>query len=92
MNVILDNALEQARGVWRFRWAVIVVAWVVCLLGWVAVLFMPDVYEASARVFVDTRTTLSEVTAPSAGEAATGAALEPNATDAATRTATRRFI
>lgn len=62
MNLILDNALEQARGVWRFRWVVISTAWVVCLLGWTAVLFLPDVYEASARVFVDTRTTLSEVT------------------------------
>ena len=62
MNPMLDNVMEQVRGVWRFRWIAILVAWIVCLVGWAGVLFMPDVYEASARVFVDTKTTLSEVT------------------------------
>ena len=39
------------------------VAWLVCIIGWVVVLLMPDTYSAWARVFVDTRTRLSQVTA-----------------------------
>lgn len=62
MDALLQNILEQVRGVWRFRWIALAIAWVLCPLGWVGVLVLPDAYEASARVFVDTRTTLSEVT------------------------------
>src|SRR5882672_7465614 len=38
------------------------VAWIVCLVGWLVVLVMPDTYSAWARVYVDTRTRLSQVT------------------------------
>jgi polysaccharide chain length determinant protein (PEP-CTERM system associated) len=62
MNAALEFILEQIRGVWRFRWTAMLVAWVVCLLGWLVVLAMPDTYSAWARVYVDTRTRLSQVT------------------------------
>ena len=62
MNVLIQTVLEEARGAWRFRWIALAAAWAVCLLGWAVVLFLPDTYEASARVFVDTRTALKEVT------------------------------
>src|SRR5205085_2907274 len=54
--------LEQIHGAWRFRWTAMLVAWIVCLLGWLVVLAMPDTYSAWARVYVDTRTRLSQVT------------------------------
>ena len=63
MNAALEFILEQIRGVWRFRWTAMLVAWVVCLVGWLVVLIMPDTYSAWARVYVDTRTRLSQVTA-----------------------------
>jgi polysaccharide chain length determinant protein (PEP-CTERM system associated) len=63
MNAALEFIVEQIRGVWRFRWTAMLVAWVVCLIGWTVVLLMPDTYSAWARVFVDTRTRLSQVTA-----------------------------
>jgi len=62
MNAALEFIVEQLRGVWRFRWTAMLVAWVVCLLGWMIVLVMPDTYSAWARVFVDTRTRLNQVT------------------------------
>ena len=40
-------------GVWRHRWAAIAVAWVLCLGGWAATWFVPNVYEADARLYVD---------------------------------------
>lgn len=61
MQAILDQVFDILRGVWRFRWPAMIAAWVVCLFGWLAVLSMPDIYEAHARVFVDTRTALTPV-------------------------------
>ncbi len=62
MRHTLDLVLEQIRGAWRFRRTAMVVAWVVCVLGWLVVLALPDTYLAHARVYVDTRTRLSQVT------------------------------
>jgi polysaccharide chain length determinant protein (PEP-CTERM system associated) len=62
MHHTLDFILEQIRGAWRFRGTAMLVAWAVCVLGWLAVLALPDTYLARARVFVDTRTRLSQVT------------------------------
>jgi polysaccharide chain length determinant protein (PEP-CTERM system associated) len=62
MRHALDLFLEQIRGAWRFRGTAMLVAWVVCVLGWLIVLALPDTYSAHARVYVDTRTRLSQVT------------------------------
>jgi polysaccharide chain length determinant protein (PEP-CTERM system associated) len=62
MNVTPEFIFEQIRGVWRFRWTAMLVAWIVCLVGWLVVLAMPDTYSAWARVYIDTRTRLSQVT------------------------------
>jgi protein tyrosine kinase modulator len=62
MNAALEFILEQIGGVWRFRWTAMLVAWIVCLVGWLVVLAIPDTYSAWARVYVDTRTRLSQVT------------------------------
>lgn len=62
MNHLVENVLDQVRGAWRFRWLALALAWLICLMGWAALMFIPDAYEASARVFVDTRTTLGQVT------------------------------
>ena len=71
MNAVIEQILEEIRGAWRFRWYAIGLAWSVCVIGWLVVLLMPDRYAASARVFVDTHTTLSQVTQ--------GIAIESNA-------------
>jgi polysaccharide chain length determinant protein (PEP-CTERM system associated) len=36
-------------------------AWVICMLGWLVVAMLPDRYEASARVYADSRTVLQRV-------------------------------
>ncbi|MGO9852712.1 MAG: XrtA system polysaccharide chain length determinant [Steroidobacteraceae bacterium] len=55
---IVDDLIERIRGAWRFRWLALGLACVVAVAGWVTVFALPDEYEASARVFVDTRTAL----------------------------------
>src|SRR6516162_3608740 len=62
MRHTLDFLLEQIRGAWRFRRTAMAVAWLVCVIGWLIVLALPDTYNAWARVYVDTRTRLSQVT------------------------------
>ena len=51
---LLTVVEAHARGMWRYRWRAVVVMWAVSLTGWIAVYVMPPVYEASARVYVDT--------------------------------------
>jgi len=54
VNDMLANLEIHARGMWRYRWRAVVVMWIVSLAGWFAVYSMPPVYEANARIYVDT--------------------------------------
>ncbi len=47
--------------IWRRRWLSIAVAWTVCVLGWVGVALMPNVYESEARVHVDADALVTQV-------------------------------
>lgn len=51
-------ARRYARIVWPFRWAGLLCAMVICVPGWIYVYYMPNTYEASAKIFVDTRSML----------------------------------
>ncbi len=62
MKQQLEFVMEQLSGAWRFRWVGMAVAWAICLAGWLIVLIIPNSYEASARVFVDTQTALGAAT------------------------------
>src|SRR5882757_5295112 len=41
------------RAAWRRRWLGVVVAWLVCGLGWVGTYTVPNQFESNARMFVD---------------------------------------
>lgn len=58
----LNNVLERLHGLWRFRWIAVIVAWAVLVLGLVVITVLPDRYQASATVFVDTQTALNAAT------------------------------
>ncbi|WP_129645560.1 XrtA system polysaccharide chain length determinant [Peristeroidobacter agariperforans] len=60
MLPVVEQVLDQVRDAWRFRWYAIGIAWIVCVVGWLVVLTMPDVYQAKARIYVDTRTALTQ--------------------------------
>lgn len=61
MNELVAYVLAEIRKALRFRWYGLAAAWVIALGGWVYVAAMPDVYEASARVYVDTSSVLEPV-------------------------------
>ena len=45
--------LEQAITVWKHKWLVLAVAWVVCIASWAGVMMVPQSFESNARAFVD---------------------------------------
>lgn len=58
MDELIAQALSIARGMWRRRWVGLIVAWIVGVLGAGMLWRLQDRYEATARVFVDTKSVL----------------------------------
>lgn len=58
MDQVLQQLLGYAKASWRRRWWGVAVAWLVCIVGWTWVMTIPDRYQASARVYVDTQSLL----------------------------------
>jgi uncharacterized protein involved in exopolysaccharide biosynthesis len=56
MEEVIHQVMTALRGMWRRRWIGLAVAWAVAVIGAVVLLRIPDRYEATARVFVDTQT------------------------------------
>ncbi len=55
---VVDQIQEFLNGLWQRRWHAVVISWVVCLAGWVGVATLPDEYEVSTRIYVDTTSLL----------------------------------
>lgn len=70
MDLLIAQLLAIAKRVWKYRWTGVLTAWVVGLVGAVIVVVMPDRYEASARIFVDTQSILKPLMS--------GMAVQPN--------------
>lgn len=70
MEELFAQLSAIARSMWRFRWLAVAVAWAVAIVGTAIVFRIPDQYEASARVFVDTQSILKPLMS--------GLAVQPN--------------
>jgi len=58
MEHLFSQLLSSLKGIWKHRWAGFSVAWLVVLAGWAKVYSLPDEYQSTARVFVDTQSIL----------------------------------
>ncbi|GAO34850.1 chain-length determining protein [Sulfuricella sp. T08] len=58
MQELMAQLLSHVKGIWKYRWYAVIAAWVVALAGWITVYKLPDRYEATARVYVDTESIL----------------------------------
>ena len=58
MSDPIVETIAHARGARRFVWPAVITAWVAAGLGWFGISLMPDVYEAHAKVYLDTDTVL----------------------------------
>lgn len=45
--------LRSAKASWRHRWVGLGVAWLVCVVGWLAVYTMPNQYQATAKLYAE---------------------------------------
>ena len=70
MEEILKQVVSVARGMWKYRWPAVLVAWVVAAAGVAVVFTIPDQYEARARIYVDTQSILKPLMS--------GLAVQPN--------------
>ena len=58
MDEILRQFVSVARSMWQRRWIGLAVAWICAIGGAVVVLRVPERYEASSRIYVDTQSVL----------------------------------
>src|SRR6266498_4800596 len=63
MQEVVEQLLALLRGMWQRRWIGLGVAWVTAIIGAIIVFRLPDKYEASARVYVDTQSLLQPLMA-----------------------------
>ncbi|HEY1413268.1 MAG TPA: XrtA system polysaccharide chain length determinant, partial [Rhodopila sp.] len=64
------------RAAWRRRWMGVIIAWLVCGIGWVAVYTIPNQYESGARLFVDADAVLTPLLRGLAADSAPTTQLE----------------
>ena len=70
MQELLLQLNSVLRGMWKFRWMGLIAAWVAACVGAVIVWNIPNQYQASARIYVDTDSILKPLMS--------GLAVQPN--------------
>lgn len=70
MDELIGQVVSVLKGMWKHRWPAIGVAWFVAVVGVGVVFAVPDKYEASARIYVDTQSILKPLMS--------GLAVQPN--------------
>jgi len=63
MEELISQLRFAMKGIWKHRWYAMAVMWLVAIFGWVKVATLPDDYQATARVFVDTQSILKPLLA-----------------------------
>jgi uncharacterized protein involved in exopolysaccharide biosynthesis len=70
MQELINQVTTLMRGMWQYRRLGVLVAWIVAAAVAASVMLLPNRFEASARVYVDTQTILRPLMA--------GLAVQPN--------------
>ena len=73
LRVLVTGYLRAA---WRRRWMGVIIAWLVCGVGWVGVYTIPNQFESSARLFVDADAVLTPLLRGLAADSAPTTQLE----------------
>jgi polysaccharide chain length determinant protein (PEP-CTERM system associated) len=76
MDSLRAMLLENLRAAWRRRWIGLMIAWMVCGVGWVVVYAIPNQFESAARMFVDADAVLTPLLRGLAADSAPTTQLE----------------
>lgn len=63
MEELISQLQSSLKGIWKHRWVAVIVMWLVAVIGWLKVTTLPDDYQTTARVFVDTQSILKPLLA-----------------------------
>lgn len=63
MEDLTTKLIPYVKGTWQYRWFGVITLWLVALAGWLTVHELPDNYESSARIYVDTESVLKPLLA-----------------------------
>ncbi len=63
MEELITQLINHLKGIWKYRWQAVMVAWLVAITGWIVVYKIPDDYQSSARIYVDTQSVLQPLMA-----------------------------
>ncbi|RJG07053.1 chain length-determining protein [Noviherbaspirillum cavernae] len=63
MADLVSQCISFLKGIWKYRWPAVAIAWLVAIVGWIAIYSLRDNYQSSARVFVDTQSILKPLLA-----------------------------
>ncbi|MBC7499177.1 MAG: chain length-determining protein, partial [Herminiimonas sp.] len=58
MEELLTQLISFTKGIWKYRWYAMSIAWIVIAASWVKIYTLPNSYQSSARVYVDTQSIL----------------------------------
>lgn len=70
MDELFRQGTITLSSMWRYRWMGLAVAWAVAAIGFITIIFIPDRYEATARIYVNTASILKPLM--------TGLTVQPN--------------
>ena len=76
MDAALTTLSRHVRAAWRRRWMGMLVAWLVCGIGWAGIYAIPSQFESSARLFVDADAVLTPLLRGLAADSAPTTQLE----------------
>jgi polysaccharide chain length determinant protein (PEP-CTERM system associated) len=70
MDDVLRQVVDYLRAMWLYRWWGLGAAWIIGVVAGIVIFMMPDRYESSARIYVDTQSMLKPLMS--------GLAFQPN--------------
>src|SRR4051794_18788141 len=76
MDSVRIMLAQYLRAAWRRRWMGVIIAWLVCGVGWVVVYTIPNQFESGARLFVDADAVLTALLRGLAADSAPTTQLE----------------
>ncbi len=58
MQEILEQVFGYLKGIWNKRWYAMGIAWVMCIAGWGYIYNMPDQFQSTGKLYIDTQSLL----------------------------------